>query len=289
LLDEVEIGLEPHRITRMLKYIKNDTSGQYFLTSHSPVVLRELTINDLYIVHNSHGEIQIIATTGKNLDDLNIQGNIRASAEAFLAKKIIVCEGQTEQGFLRGLDNYWVSKKQSPFSFQGVAILNAGGANKIKGIADGLLSLYYDVAVFADGDAQDKFSNQDADDLRENNVEVIMWADNIALEDRIMIDLPWAYVLESVKFAKTELRYPIHDNVRSKLNKEQPADIDQWVDSFELRRAIGKAAKSSSWFKDISRGEKLVEIISPGLDQEIIKDTELVKKINNLRRWIDRD
>lgn len=44
LFDEVEFGLEPHRISRLLKHVREDKKGQYFLTTHSPVVLRELTI-----------------------------------------------------------------------------------------------------------------------------------------------------------------------------------------------------------------------------------------------------
>ncbi len=41
LFDEVEFGLEPHRITRLIKHIREDKRGQYFLTTHSPIVLRE--------------------------------------------------------------------------------------------------------------------------------------------------------------------------------------------------------------------------------------------------------
>ena len=37
LFDEVEMGLEPHRIARLIEHLKADTSGQYFLTTHSPV------------------------------------------------------------------------------------------------------------------------------------------------------------------------------------------------------------------------------------------------------------
>jgi putative ATP-dependent endonuclease of OLD family len=40
LFDEIEFGLEPHRIARLLKHLKEDASGTYFLATHSPVVLR---------------------------------------------------------------------------------------------------------------------------------------------------------------------------------------------------------------------------------------------------------
>ena len=51
LCDEIEIALEPHRIARLLHHLKEDLTGQYFITTHSPVVLREFTVEDLHIVH----------------------------------------------------------------------------------------------------------------------------------------------------------------------------------------------------------------------------------------------
>ncbi|AGH46051.1 hypothetical protein C427_3946 [Paraglaciecola psychrophila 170] len=43
-----------------------------------------------------------------------------------------MCEGATEVGFLRGFDDYQVENKKDPFSFHGVAILNAGAGSKVK-------------------------------------------------------------------------------------------------------------------------------------------------------------
>jgi putative ATP-dependent endonuclease of OLD family len=291
LFDEVEIGLEPHRIARLLKHVMNDTSGQYFLTTHSPTVLRELTINELYIVHNHQGKIQILAAADNNLEGLNIQGNMRSSAEAFLAEKVILCEGQTEVGFARGLDNYWTATGLSPFSFQGAAVLNAHGASKIKGLAEGFRSLLYDVAVIADGDAPDKFSNKDAEELENSGVEVLMWSNEAALEERIMLDLPWKYVLASVKLAKEEFNQPVYENVRSQLNAPQNETIDKWIESDDLRRAIAKAAKAKEnpWFKKISKAQRWMEVIAPALIDETIRESDLVVNISKLRSWVDRD
>ena len=59
LFDEVEAGLEPHRIARLLQHLEEDDTGQYFLTTHSPVVLRELTVAHLHIVHCDLGRIKV--------------------------------------------------------------------------------------------------------------------------------------------------------------------------------------------------------------------------------------
>src|SRR3990167_4826376 len=110
LFDEVEVGLEPHRIARLLQHLKDDNTGQYFLTTHSPVVLRELTVDDLHIVHCHGGRIDVVAANKPAIAD-SIQGKIRSGAEAFLAPKVVVCEGATEVGVLRGLDDHWVTDR----------------------------------------------------------------------------------------------------------------------------------------------------------------------------------
>ena len=291
LFDEVEVGLEPHRISRLLKFIHTDQSGQYFLTTHSPTVLRELTVNDLYIVHNDQGSIQILSAADKGFNELNLQGNLRSSADAFLAKKIIICEGQTEVGFVRGLDDYWLALDLPSFAYQGVTILNAGGNSKIKDLANGLKSLNYDIAVIVDGDDLKQFSQKDAEDLRNIGILVVMWSEKCALEERIFNDLPWQYVCKSVKLALLELGDSVLANISSQLNRATNPNIDEWQDSTELRQSIGKAAKAknTAWFKDISRGEKWATELIPAFGCAEIQDTELMIGITRLKEWVNND
>lgn len=39
----------------------------------------------------------------------DIQSTVRADPEAFLARSVIVCEGASEVGLIRGLDHYWTA------------------------------------------------------------------------------------------------------------------------------------------------------------------------------------
>lgn len=286
LFDEVEYGLEPHRITRLIKHIRDDTKGQYFLTTHSPTVLRELTVRQLYIIHKEADGVRVVAAASQDLDGLNIQGHVRSSAEAFLSRKVIVCEGATEVGFLRGLDNLWSVGGDETFSYLGVVLLDARGASKVKGLATGFKALHYDVFTIADGDAQDDFSDRDAADLLDRGIAVVMWTDQLALEQRAMFDLPWAKVLASVELAK-ELGFPVRENICSKLNGPLDGGIEHWQDSPELRKAIGSAAKSSSWFKSIADGEKWVEVIYSAFANAEFKQKELATKVSQVRAWVD--
>lgn len=289
LFDEVEFGLEPHRIARLIKHVREDQTGQYFLTTHSPIVLKELTVRELYIVHNKDGIVQIIEAADKNLEEHDkVQGNIRSSAEAFLAKKVVVCEGATEVGFLRGFDDYQVSQGKDPLSYHGVALLNVGGASKIKGIAQAFNSLCYSVAVLADGDAPKQFSEIDEAELTTIGVDVQVWAEQLSLEKRAMIDLPWEYVLISAKLARDKSGYSVRDNVCSALN-EKIDDIESWVESPKLRAAVGQAAMSSSWFKDITRGDLWFKAIAPAFNNIDFLKTDLAVKLNKLWTWAEGD
>lgn len=286
LFDEVEYGLEPHRIARLIKHIREDQKGQYFLTTHSPTVLRELTVGQLHVLHKEEDGIRVVAASGKELEGLNIQGHIRSSAEAFLSRKVIVCEGATEVGFLRGMDDLWSAAGRLPFSYLGVVPFDGRGAAKVKALATGFKALHYDVMVLADGDAQDQFSDQDAADLNAKGVSVAMWADRLSIEQRAMVDLPWVQVLASVKLAK-ELGFPVHDQVRSKLNVQLDGDVGNWQESDDLRKAIGAAAKSSHWFKNIAYGELWAQAVFPAFGDVAFQQKEFATKLSQFRAWVD--
>lgn len=287
LFDEVEFGLEPHRISRLIKHVREDKRGQYFLTTHSPTVLRELTVKELYVVHSKNGVMQIISATKDGLEELEVQGKIRSSTEAFLAKKVVVCEGATEVGFLRGLDDHQVGKGNDPLSYHGVALLDAKGASKIKNLAKAFKSLGYDVSVLADADAEDQFSTADAAELTKLGVPVNMWSDKYSLEERAFQDLPWECVVVSLKLAQDDLCFPVHDQVRSRVQEQLDQDIEKWPESANLRTAIGSAAKKAGWFKDTTRGDQWFKAASPAFDSPAFLKKDLALKLEALWTWVE--
>ena len=288
LFDEVEMGLEPHRIARLLEYLKKDTKGQYFLTTHSPVVLRELTVDDLHIVHCQCGTIQIVAAKQPAIAEY-IQGKIRSGAEAFLAPKIVVCEGATETGFLRGLDAYWINKGRMSFAYQGVALLDVGGASNVRPVADSLNQLSYSVAVLADSDTSDQFSNADAQTLDKAGVHVTLWADGMSIEERVFADLAWAGVIGSFEAACTMrgVRMQLVDQVQSQYGERILRNPAHWIETPAMRNALGQAAKASGWYKRQDWAQEWVAAIGHYLDDDSIQNLDLMRKITDLRDWID--
>ena len=128
LIDELEHGLEPHRIIRLLGSLgakEENPPLQVLMTTHSPVVLRELSGDQLFVVRTGTDkhEIQAVGTA----DD--IQSTIRLYPDAFLAASVIVCEGASEVGLLRGLDQYRTANGHKSSSAEGASLVDCGGGD----------------------------------------------------------------------------------------------------------------------------------------------------------------
>lgn len=289
IFDEIEFGLEPHRIARLIKHIKADEKGQFFMTTHSPVVIRELTVKDLYIVHKIDGKVKVLTASEESLAEHEVQAKLRAHADAFLSKKVLVCEGKTEVGFMRGFDDYQMAKGKDPFSYHGIVLVDAGGAKNIVRISKAFHSMFYPVAVLADGDSPKNFSPDDEAALKDLGIDVQSWSDFLSLEERAMVDLPWEYVLTSVKLAHESFAMAVQANVSSALNGPISADYMTWVESGAMRKAIGLAAKNSDWFKDITKGEAWFRQMSPVFENAEFQKTDLAIKMNALWTWAEKN
>jgi ABC-type branched-subunit amino acid transport system ATPase component len=107
LIDEVEYGLEPHRLYHLLQHLKNRTQGgigQVLLTTHSPMAVEALQGADISVVRSDAGTTTIRPVPSE-LDE--VQGTLRAGPSALLARRVAVCEGKTEMGVIRRLIKHW--------------------------------------------------------------------------------------------------------------------------------------------------------------------------------------
>lgn len=89
LVDELEHGLEPHRIIRFLGALgakEAEPPLQAFITTHSPVALRELSGRQLFVMRQANAKHEI-RSIGERDD---IQGTIRVFPEAFLASSVLL-------------------------------------------------------------------------------------------------------------------------------------------------------------------------------------------------------
>ena len=151
LVDEVENGLEPHRIIRLLGSLgaKDETPPQQvFATTHSPIVLRELSVAQLRIMRRSDDKHQARPVP------TSAQGTLRRSPEAFLAPSVLICEGASEVGFVRGFELFCVGQGQPSIFARGVALVDGGGGHPDRLYERGteFAKLGYRTAVFRDAD-----------------------------------------------------------------------------------------------------------------------------------------
>jgi putative ATP-dependent endonuclease of OLD family len=156
---------------------------QAFMTTHSPIALRDLSGNQLAVVRN-RGERHEVMSVG--VAD-GIQSTIRLFPDAFFAKRAVVCEGASEVGFLRGLDQFNVEAGFLSVQAAGTALVDAGGVNNLYKRVTALASLGYRVAAFRDDDV--KPDEQDEITFVTGGGMLTVWRTGRTLEDELFLSL----------------------------------------------------------------------------------------------------
>lgn len=270
LVDELENGLEPYRIRKLLRVLRGrppeevqGVCGQFIFTTHSPTVLSELTPTEVFVVRRS-------AIDGT----VSIQGaaaplaTILAKAPvALLSRRVIVGEGATEVGFIRALADHWESAGEPSFAYRAVEVVDGLGGNQPATIAGSLSALGYATAVLVDSDANDQIS-------RAGDARILQWPSGVSIEERLARDLPQAAFIEMVELAarspKAKSSNAVRDAVAAAVNKnklelgDEPSDWVNSVADSQFRVAFGRIAKSSQkgWFKTEQMGYELGAIVS---------------------------
>lgn len=291
LVDEVEHGLEPHRLVRFLHALGAKTSppqAQCFLTTHSPVAVRELSSEQLVILRN-FGEFGIHA---KSPAGLGADGAIRLFPEALLARSVIVCEGASEVGFIRGLDLFRDSLGHASLCARGATLVDGGGGvTQIYGRAVGFRLLDYPVLLFRDNDVPVPPAIEQP--FVETGGTVATWRPGNCLEVEIFISAPTQTCLSLVNYAFELHGHLIREHVQTVSNNgltleavwreaEQSGGLSEGT-----RRLLGQAAslRKAGWFKQIATMEHVARnLVGPALPQ---CQPEFVAGVARIFDWIE--
>ena len=276
LIDEVEYGLEPHRLVRFLEELGSKGDGsQVFMSTHSPVVIQELNCQQLFVVHRdavSHEVKQI---------DKDLQRFVRSSPEAFLAEAIICCEGKSELGLLRGIDLFTTDKKEQSMFAYGVVPIDCGGGDNFINIAEKLTNYGYTTCVYCDNDLdeQSKFLKK-INRVRHKGIDVFTYMDNINLESALYDICDTKDIKRIVTLSKgagnSELKKLLKEkNYLTNKGLNLPSERDQIL---EILCQVKKAVPFGV-FKCIGQ-----EIVGPklGLDQS----SQLVNVVSDIFEWV---
>ncbi len=274
LIDEVEQGLEPDRIKQIVRTLKEDNKGQIFITTHSRDAIIELDVKDLIIVKNKDGEVKLSETDIE--DRTKLQGVIRACPEAFFAKKVIVCEGATEIGLCRALDNYRKSKEKEQMAYKDCYYVDGTGSCFVE--RGEKIKEFKDVCVLKDADTTDDDSKNQR--LQDKSIEIFSCDSGNSIEKQVFNDLPWVAIEKLIEYVKSAYN-------KTDVSIRAECSIETLEDNLDNRKRIGAIAGSQKWFKRIDHGEFLGKIIFEHFDE--IEGTTLHTTLKSLSDWIDAD
>lgn len=309
LIDEIEIGLEPHRLLHLIRHLRGRAergTGQMIITTHSPIVVEGIDVTALHIVRRTAGGVTVNQVP-RELDGLGVdnpQATARSGASAMLARRIVVCEGKTEVGVCRALFRKWDEEEATPAALLGSAYRDGGGS-RAPGRAECLSRLGYPTALIHDADL--KPDDQQAYNERLGRavaagVRELSWRTGFAIEDQVAASIPIDQLATLIGLAvelneSDDPEQSVQTAVRARLpggSTLEGLDPSAWARAVvgglpAIRTAIGQAARMKGWFKSEASGERLGEVINECLPSLETED-DLRRSVERLRSFVyDRD
>lgn len=281
LLDEIELGLEPHRLRHLLNRLRSDAAQgkQVFLTTHSPITLENLEVSALRIVRSVGGSTSVkVVPDELGSESRTWQAIARSAPSALLAERVVVGEGSTEVGFCWGLIEKFDQASDIPAAARGVTVMNGKDGLDAPKRALRLRELDYGVALMIDNDGGSNAS--DVTNAVRSGSKLIQWSSGCCLEQQLFFDVP----LEELS-GLLQLAVELNDtedpeqSVQTAVTNQLPGvtlapglDVEGWIAAHGqsvIRSALGRASVKAKWFKSESKGYRLGRFIS-GCSEQIV-------------------
>ena len=275
LVDEIEHGLEPHRILGAISQLKADQSkareenrptGQVLITTHSEVAVGEAGCDGLFVCHRERPSMHAKLRSPKQPDP--IRALLRHSPRAMFARKILVCEGMTEVGMMLGLRENWPAQHGgTPIEQLGGAITDGNGSQAAT-IASELAALGFKVAIYRDSDLSLTADQQAA--VTAAGIPVFEYGSLLNTEQAIFFAATDDQVERLLNYAREERGATVDDNIIGKISAVDrttvAAHFNAWAllvdcEEEELRRELAKLFADRKWFKDQRIGRGLAPIV----------------------------
>ena len=198
------------------------------------------------------------------------------------------CEGASEVGLIRGLDQYRTTNGHDAITAQGTALVDCGGGDADRAFrrAAAFHALRYRAAVVRDNDKEPTTAVEAA--FIANGGTVVVWRNGRALEDELFLSLTddavGRLIDRAVELHGEDL---INDHIKSASQNAKDLNgirIEPFIDgiTLESRAVLGKAArtKKSGWFKSVTWMEEVArDIVGPDLANADAGFRELVVRI----------
>ena len=294
LIDEVETGLEPYRISTLINHFRTEFKerGQLIMTTHSISAVCDCTVSEVAVCNNNEGEFRLHYLNEKENITADVQALLRSNPDSFLCKRVIVCEGKTEVGMLRAFDKYREKNGKPRFAHFGVGMIPGGGGDNFFQLAKLLHECGYDVSILMDSDIPDEETQKL--EMRSLHIPVYDWEQGYAIEEQIFQDVSLECIDELLAIAIEEKSFEhviakltaafSTESIPYSINNEEirvHKDI-----SIEERVKFGTVAKhkKSEWFKNTSKGEMIGDKIFDEFDR--MHECRLKSQFLALQNWV---
>lgn len=277
LIDEIEHGLEPHRIIGAIAQLKADQAkaleerkptGQILVTTHSDVALGEAGADSLRVVQTVRPRRATAISRPSSPDP--IRPLMRFAPRALFARRILVTEGNTELGLLLGLREDWPARHGGrPIEQLGAAIADGNG-EQASSLALALAGLGYPTAMFRDSDTTLAPATVAA--LAAAGVPVFEYGGGLNTEQAIFSAANDELVQALLAYAREERGdAAIDDNLNIRIPdlgiELIRGDFNNWglrsaLDAAQLREAVAEVAARKKWFKDQRIGRGLAPLVA---------------------------
>lgn len=283
LVDEIEHGLEPHRIIGAISQLKSDQTnaaiekkpiGHILLTTHSDVALNEAGEQSLCVIRTMRPDRH--TSISSPVIPKSLRPLIRFTPRALFARRILVCEGYTEVGLLLGLREYWPQRHDNkPIEQLGAAIADGNGDQACE-MALALAKLGYLTALYRDSDKP--LNSKQKSKLAAAHIPIFEYGNSLYTELAIFDAATDIDVQELLQFAREERgNDSINNNLAAKIDDLSIEiirhDFADWApistkSGEELRVAISEVAAAKDkgenakpWFKDQRLGRGLAPFV----------------------------
>lgn len=285
LIDEIEIGLEPYRQKNLLHRLKKEVNngGQVLFTTHSTVVLSELDIAQLILVNSNDGitTFRIIANDDATLNS-KMQGMLRRIPDAFLTPRILVCEGITEVGFVRSLDEKLQENEKFYMASRCVSYADGKGGAEALSVAKRFYDLGFDVAVLVDNDRPEDESEKNS--LIMNGIPVFSWEKGQCIETALLPLFSVEALSELLRW-ESEKKDATWDEIIKQGYAFQKYLLNGKLQTTDLME-IAKICSKKEFFKRVAGGEELGKMFFREITS-FSSDSEPVKVVNSIVEWIN--
>lgn len=300
LVDEIEQGLEPHRILGAIVHLRQSQAaaaalskpaGQIVMTTHSDVALSEVPPESLYVCRRTSGStVKVLHPTDQDA----LRKVLKHTPRALFARRLLVCEGDTELGLILGLRELYPARHGgASIEQRGAAIVDGEGAHAPQ-MATALAALGYVTVLYRDSDVPVTAKQRKA--LEKARAHTVTYPTDMAIEEALFACIADDKLVD--KLLGEAERYKGEATIIDQLKKAFPEagpggigngtfvdmDLMLGLDRGEIMQRLGRLAKQNAWFKNqyIARG--LAPVVDQAITQAPISD--LARALKEIEEWL---